>query len=118
MESLNEVNWKHSYFLCTLNDVYGHAFPIKEVGSKLKTVFNPWMTKGLQKSSKKKQKLCNKFLGSKTNKNEWTYKSIFEILKEGSVKFYYSEKLDSCEQDMKKTWDMITEVMLVKLKLF
>ena len=43
------------------------------------------MTKGLQKSSKKKQNFYDKFLKSKTNKNEKkykTYKSLFVIPKE------------------------------------
>ena len=72
------------------------------------------MTKGLQKSSKRKQKLYDKFLKSKTNENEKkykTYNSLFEILKENSKKFYYSRKLDSCKQNMKKTWDTIKEVI-------
>ena len=80
MEILNEVNWKHlysladtnlayEYFLRTFSGLYNHAIPIKEVNQKLKNVFNPWM-KGLQKSSKKKQKLHDKFLKSKTNENE------------------------------------------------
>ena len=89
---------------------YNHAFLIKELSLKLKTVFNPWMTKGLQKSSKRKQKLYNKFLKSKTNENEKKYKaynSLFEIRK----KIYYSRNLDSCKQNMKKTWDTVKEVI-------
>ena len=104
----------HEYFLRTFNGLYNHAFPIKEVSLKLKTVFNPWMTKDLQKSSKRKQKLYDKFLKSKTNENEnkyKTYKSLFEIFKEKSRKFYYARELDSCEQNMKKTWDTIKEVI-------
>ena len=72
------------------------------------------MTKDLQKSSKRKQKLYDKFLKSKTNENEnkyKTYKSLFEIFKEKSRKFYYARQLDSCEQNMKKTWDTIKEVI-------
>ena len=100
MEILNEENWKHLYsltytnltcehFLRTFSGLYDHAFPIKEVSVKLENVFNPWMTKRLQKSSKKKQKLYDKFLKSKTNENEKKYKkykSLFEILKENSKK--------------------------------
>ena len=43
------------------------------------------MTKGLQKSSKRKQKVYDKFLTSKTDENEKkckTYKSLLEIHKE------------------------------------
>ena len=53
------------------------------------------MTKGLQKSSKKKQKLYDKSLKSKTNENEKkykTYKFLFEILKEKSKKNLLLEK--------------------------
>ena len=116
MEYLNEVNRKHLYsltdtnlayenFLCTSSCLYNHAFPIKEVSLKLKNVFNPWMTKGLHKSSKKKQKLYDKFLKSKTNENGKkykTYKSLFEILNEKSKKSYYSRKLDKWKQNIKK----------------
>ena len=67
------------------------------------------MIKGLQK-----QRLYNKFLKSKTNENEKkykVYKSLFEILKEKSERFYYSRKLDSCKQNMKKTWNTIKKVI-------
>ena len=98
MEILNEVkHWKHLYsltdtnlayesFLRTFSDWYNHAFSIKKVSlNKLKTAFYPWMTKGLQKSSKRKQKVYDKFLKSKTDENEKkckTYKSLLEIHKE------------------------------------
>ena len=68
------------------------------------------MTKGLQKSSKRKQKLYDKFLKSKTNENEKkykTYKSLFESLKNMSKKINYSRNLDSCKQNVKKKWATI-----------
>ena len=68
----------------------------------------------IKKEKSKKQKLYNKFLKSKTNKNEKkykVYKFLFEVLKQKSKKFYYSRKLDSCKQNMKKTWDTMKEVI-------
>ena len=76
MEILNEGNWKrlyfladtnvaYEYFLRTFNGLYNHAFQVKEVSLKLKTVFNPWMTRGHQKLSERKQKL---FLSPKLTK--------------------------------------------------
>ena len=59
------------------------------------------MAKGLQKSSKKKQKLYDKFLKSKTNENEKkykTYKSLFEILKEKSKKIITRESLKTASK--------------------
>ena len=58
---------------------------------KIKTLLNPWMIKGLQKSSKKKQKLYDRFLKSRTDENEKRYKdykSLLEILKEKSKKHF------------------------------
>ena len=72
------------------------------------------MTKGLQKSSKKKQKLNDKCLKSKTNENEKkykTYKSLFEILKVKSKNIYYSRKLENCKQNIKKTWGTIKQII-------
>ena len=56
---------------------------------KRKALLKPWMSKGLQKSSKKKQKLYDRFLKNRTEQNEKIYKdykSLFEILKEKSKK--------------------------------
>ena len=68
--------------------------------TKRKTILNPWMTKGLQKSSKKKIKLYDKFSKNRTDQNEKSYKnykSFFEILKEKSKKLFYKKKLTDCE---------------------
>ena len=68
MEILNKVNWKHlysltdtnlayEYFLRTFSGVHNHAFPIKKVSLKLQNGLHPWISKGLQNSSKNKQTL-------------------------------------------------------------
>ena len=80
---------------------------------KIKPLLNPWMSKGPQKSSKKKQKLYDKFLKNRTDQNEIRYKdykSLFEILKEKSKKLFYRKKLADCENNVNKTWDTIKKV--------
>ena len=123
MKVLNKVNWNYLYpltdsnleqYLCTFNGLYNYSFPINKVCLKLKTFFNPWMNKGPNKLSKRKEKLYDKFFKSKTNKNEKKYKTcktLFEMLREKSKKLYYSRKLDSCKKNMMKTWDRIKEVV-------
>ena len=57
---------------------------------------NPWVIKGIVKSSKKKQKLYEKYLKQRTLENEKNYenyKSLFESIKKNSKKLYYSGKL-------------------------
>ena len=72
---------------------------------KFKSDQSPWITKDIEKSSKKKQKLYDKFLKNRTSKNEetyQTYKNLFETIKRGSKKNFYSEKLQKSKGDVKK----------------
>jgi len=71
------------------------------------------MTKGLVKSSKKKQKLHEKFLKNKTFKNEKAYKkykNLFERIKQKSKKNHYASLLENSNGNPKKIWDIIKEV--------
>ena len=80
-----------------------------------KTLQNPWMTKGLLKSSKRKQKLYEKFLKKRTSRNESiykAYKSLFESLKKKSKKIYYTRRLENYQNDVKKSRDVIKEIIV------
>ena len=115
--TLSNPNQAYSYFLRIFSAIYDHAFPVKEMKIKRKVLLNPWMSKGLQKSSRKKtkkNKLYDKFLKNRTDQNKKRYKdykSLFEILKEKSKKLFYKKKLADCENNVKKTWDTIKEVI-------
>ena len=54
---------------------YNKAFPITTKFIKTKTQQNPWITPGIIKSSKKKQRLYEKFIKKRTFKNETNYKN-------------------------------------------
>ena len=77
--------------------------PKSEVKVKFKSNQSPWITKGIAKSSKKKQSLYEKFLKNKTPKNEETYKNLFETIKRRTKKTFYSEKLQKFQGDAKVT---------------
>ena len=62
-------------FLRKLLQLYNLHFPIKEIQIKRKTLLSPWITKGIQKSSKNKQKLYIRYLKSRTFVNETKYKN-------------------------------------------
>ena len=81
---------------------------------KKKTLQKPWMTKGLLKSSKRMQKLYEKFFKKRTTRNESiykAYKSLFESLKRKSKKIYYTRRLENYQNDIKKSWDVIQEII-------
>ena len=64
------------------------------------------MSKGLVKSSKKKQRLCEKDLKNRNPEKELNYKqykTLFDSLKKKSKKNYYSDLIDLYKYDIKKT---------------
>ena len=85
-----------------------------KVKVKFKSDQSPWITKGIAKSSKKKQRLYEKVLKNRTPKNEETYKTyknLFETTKKRSKKKFYSEKLQKVKGDARKTWGAMNEIL-------
>ena len=65
---------------------------------------NPWITKEIKKSFKRKQKLYEKILKNRNEKNKKSYKSLFESIKCKSKRIYYSSKILEFKNNAKKTW--------------
>ena len=90
------TNAAYDIFSEKIQDTFDTFCPIKEVKLKPKEILNPWMTNGLKKSSKRKQKLYNKFLKSRSIKDEnnyKTYKAFYQKLIKTAKKTYYSNQL-------------------------
>ena len=71
------------------------------------------MTGGLKKSSKRKQKLYNKFLKSRSTADDLNYKiykNFFQKLIKKAKITYYSNQLNKYKTNIKKTWETINEV--------
>ena len=104
IKNIDNPNEAYSKFLYDFSLLYEEAYPKQEIKIKQKNLISPWITKGLIKSSKQKQRLYIKFLKSRTKENETnykTYKNLFEILKKKSKKNYYSELLAKYKNDAK-----------------
>ena len=71
-------------FINKFNSLYEKIFEKFAVTVKSKTLKNPWITKGILKSSKTKQRLYDKFLKSKTYEYEISYKNYGKLF--GSIK--------------------------------
>ena len=71
-------------------DIFDNFFPKSvKVKVKFKSDQSPWITEDIVKSSKKKQRLYEKFLKNRTLQNEETYKTyknLFETIKKRSKK--------------------------------
>ena len=106
---------------CFLTDIYDANFPIRKYILKDKDIKSPWISKGLKKSSKKKQRLHIKFLKTKTPEDEFnykTYKSLFEKLRKKAKKTYYSKLLHKYKTDSKRTWQVMKEITRIQKTKF
>ena len=72
------------------------------------------MAKGIRKSSRKKQRIYEKFLKPKTTKTLETYRSyknLFEKIRKSSKKHYYQNKIEKCKNNLKTTWKTMKEII-------
>ena len=109
-----DPNTAYNEFLRLFLLQYNTFFPKEKIQIKSKNIASPWITKGIIKSSKRKQKLYEKFLKRKTHLNENNYKNykrLFETIKQKSKANYYNERLNKYQSNVKKTWDVIKEVI-------
>ena len=79
--SISNPNDAYEYFLKVSSAIYNLAFPLKTFSVKRKTLQNPWMTKDLLKSSKRKQKLYEKFMKKEVHEMKTFIKHINLFLK-------------------------------------
>ena len=70
---LQNVNDAYSKFLKIFLSLYNECFQKIKVKLKPHREFNSWITKGMRKSSKKKQKLYEKSLKERTKQSETEY---------------------------------------------
>ena len=73
----NDSNLAYNEFLDTLTSLYDNCSPTVKIKVKARNSFRSWITKGTANSSKKKQKLYEKYLKNPNRQNLATYK-IYE----------------------------------------
>ena len=103
-----------SIFLERFVQIFDQTFPERKLEINAKNLVSPWITRGLRKSSRKKQRLYKKFLKQRNSKNEEAYKmykNLFEKLKKQSKKLYFQNKLNKCENDTKNTWKIMKSII-------
>ena len=103
IKTLYNPNTAYESFFDILFKTYDKYFPKVRIKIKAKTIQNPWITKGITKSSRKKQKLYERFLKKHTQQNEQkykNYKNLFETIKKKAKKIYYS-----------KTWNVMKDII-------
>jgi hypothetical protein len=99
----------HSKFL----DMYKKAFPFKRLKCGYKTKL-PWLTTGLKNSIKKKNYMYYIFKKTPNDDNLLLYKQYrnkLNHLLRSSERQYYDNLLKSNKHNMKKTWNVLKEII-------
>jgi len=114
---LNNENPESAYnkFYFIFKQLYDESFPIiNRKRSKFKDKINPWMTTGLLRSCKHKEKLYKTYLTKKTvdAKNEYrNYRNIFNNCIKTAKKLFYKNSFQDSQADSKKTWKIINNLL-------
>ena len=102
-------------FFSIFNDALDLAFPEVQVSTnKNKVPLNPWMTKGLLISRKRKERLLSKKISKPTPENELKYREynkLYTHLLRSSRSSYYKDRFKTYSNDIQKTWSTINSVI-------
>ena len=114
IKEIDNPNEAYSKFLYNFSSLYDEAFLKLEIKIKQKKLISPWITKGIMKSCKQKQKLYNKFLKLRTKENDKiykAYKNLFEAIRKKSERTYKSELLVKYKNGIKNTWEIVNKII-------
>jgi hypothetical protein len=127
LQSLQNVDWSQclsldacqsafSEFYQKFSATFNECFPMIEAKSRYKSR-KPWLTDGLKKAIKTKNKLYAKFVKSKSNTDLVAYndykKALRSILRRAERQ-HYDDLFLRLRNNMRKSWDVIKEVMHIQ----
>ena len=115
----NDVHSAYSSFLNVFLEFYHTCFPMKS----FKTNYSnkkPWLTDGLKKSIKVKNKLYFQMLNHPSNKelkDKYSiYKKLVRRLLEQERKQFYDDQFSQFRNDSRKSWNVIKSIINKKKK--
>ena len=123
---LREENWQilefgsldnaYNVFLSRLNAIIEQCAPLKTIiipPSKVRK--EPWFTKGLMQSAKKKARLYRKSLNKQKSDPSYTayisYRNMYNKLKREAKQRYYRDMFTRYTYDMRRTWSTINKLI-------
>lgn len=116
--SLSSSNAEDSYtkIIDNINSTIEHFAPKKLIKIPAKHVMRePWITRGILRSSKKLDRLYKIQLGKEKLTHEHikyiNYRTQFTKIKRKQKDIYYSNLFHQCKSNIKKTWNTLNEVL-------
>ena len=111
---VENTNDAYNAFLDTFLTLYDRYCPVKKLTQNSKTRRKSWITKGLEKSCKKKNKLYREFLKHRTKEKEDNYKKYrnrLTSIMRCQKKMYYEQLLQKYKKNIKATWSVLNKVI-------
>ena len=126
---LESIDWNHviycedpqeaySMFHKEFSSAYQASFPIKRIRIRYRNR-KSWLTPGLKDAIKLKNKLYFKYHKHPTKSGEMKYrhyKKNLNIILERAEKDHYNKLFESYKSDMRKSWQLISEIINKKQK--
>ena len=110
------INDAYNNFTTKLTEILDQQAPVKTIKIRHKSIINEsWMTSGLMKSSRTRNKLYKKSIGH--NKSHIYYKTYIQYrnahnkLKRYARYTYYRNLLEKHQSDIRKTWNIMNSVI-------
>ena len=109
------VHEMYEHIIININQVLDQYAPERDVKIPSKHVIrDPWMTKGLMKSCKTRDKLYRKQHGKAKTHTAYLkfveFRNTYNKLKRVAKQTYYKDKLENYKNDMRQTWKLVTSV--------
>ena len=106
----------YNYFYGKLFKLYEKNIPLIKTKNKgnIDNQKIPWVTKGILKSRKTKNKLYKKFIKNPNERNESiykTYRNKFNKIKKAAKKHYYNKEFNEHKGNLRYSWKLIKEVI-------
>ena len=123
LNEIHEPKLAFDYFLTKIDEYFEASFPIIHNYSPRKntTAINPFMSKGLLMSRKTRNKLAAKKNKNPTLENIQKFKkynTIYKSLIRKSKALYYNSKFHDYWGNMRKTWNLINDIIGKKKNTF
>ena len=117
--NINDVNIAYINFNSKLQFHYSKNIPLARNKPKRNEPINPWITKGILKSIRTRNKLYKKHLNNPTDTSLQIYKTyrnkLTKIIR-FARKLHFSNKIKKVQSNSRATWKVIKEVMGTKSK--
>ena len=100
LDGYDDPNISYKIFLSKYTEIYNLSFPLRKVKANKNSISKPWLSKGLLKSVKLKNRLYKKYLSNPTIENEMTYKRYKNKLNHSvriAKSLHYAKEIRACK---------------------